>query len=680
MDEFIRQAYALAFYLHGDADTAARITVAALAKLAVASAAQDKRLYYTPTGRAQARKARNKVSFDEPHLLQRLVYIESEPFEREKEEQRETLCETDLLIFFIKHLVKITVRRNSFYVTLGVSRVLHNYSTSETMEFYNLVMQDPDRIGEESYYRAAKGRVMQEVKERFGTWLTIARGQRGEERFLSQENASPFTELIRDSLQHFTPWMTKCVVPQNFTPLDQDIPALTFADSDPDGEHCVEVRRIHSILHPDCFERLAMALQYEPPGSRLEVPKFAISASGHEPPPNRRPPDPLDDRQLDFIKGVLAEQSAQRRSARAGLLRIVVDGREQVVMNLRTTSRAQLHLDDRAELIEVYGEGERGEVLLATHLLAEESGAIHRSITLEAGQRIVFDIDKPQGAQSDGGEVIVAVSYSETYWARAAAFFIQQQAKAMTARWPSALTHQRAFKPLLAGIALAVALVGMWIFLPSSPTKLEPEIPLQAHAPSGETDKPIIMNPQTDTLPALPQQSGTGASSPQPRATPKRIKNRRDAQLARHKEAVSEGGILSDETDAVIVSDLRGNRARLDTLSLHEVRTICLSVRGDERLGNQLLAAITARLQSSRRVSVTRDRETADAMLRLNLTQEGQQSSMQVMLLDASGLVIWNPQARSAKIDSVEQSAAQVAADLLESLQRADRAAQKNRR
>ena len=41
-------------------------------------------------------------------------------------------------------MVRITARRNSFYVTLGLSRLLYNYSTAETMELYNLIIQDPD--------------------------------------------------------------------------------------------------------------------------------------------------------------------------------------------------------------------------------------------------------------------------------------------------------------------------------------------------------------------------------------------------------------------------------------------------------------------------------------------------------------------------------------------------------
>src|SRR5215510_4865583 len=164
-EESLARAFQLAYFIHGDKETALNIVTEAFAKLEVAAAAQDKRLYYTPTGRAtRAERFRTKVSVGELHLLQRLVYVESEPYERHAEQSPD---EEDMLIYFIKHLVRITVRRNSFYVTLGLSRLLHNYSTADTMEMYDVLVQDPGRVRDDYYYRSRKGRLMKELKERF---------------------------------------------------------------------------------------------------------------------------------------------------------------------------------------------------------------------------------------------------------------------------------------------------------------------------------------------------------------------------------------------------------------------------------------------------------------------------------------------------------------------------------
>ncbi|HEY0350258.1 MAG TPA: hypothetical protein VGC60_19135 [Pyrinomonadaceae bacterium] len=84
-DELPNRAFQLAYFLHRERKTAVDIAVRALNKLQLAATAQGKRLYYRLTGRADARKARSKVSLGEPHLLQRLVYIESEEYERRRE-------------------------------------------------------------------------------------------------------------------------------------------------------------------------------------------------------------------------------------------------------------------------------------------------------------------------------------------------------------------------------------------------------------------------------------------------------------------------------------------------------------------------------------------------------------------------------------------------------------------
>src|ERR1051325_1458946 len=84
-DELPNRAFQLAYFLHRERQTALDIATRALNQLQLAATAQGKRLYYRLTGRADARKARSKVSMGEPHLLQRLVYVESESYERRKE-------------------------------------------------------------------------------------------------------------------------------------------------------------------------------------------------------------------------------------------------------------------------------------------------------------------------------------------------------------------------------------------------------------------------------------------------------------------------------------------------------------------------------------------------------------------------------------------------------------------
>src|SRR4030095_9949033 len=84
--EVLNKAYRLAYFLHQDKGTAIRIVSDATLKLNVAMALQSKRLYYIPVGRfspGESRRTdglRNKTLFSDLHLLQRLIYGESEPY------------------------------------------------------------------------------------------------------------------------------------------------------------------------------------------------------------------------------------------------------------------------------------------------------------------------------------------------------------------------------------------------------------------------------------------------------------------------------------------------------------------------------------------------------------------------------------------------------------------------
>src|SRR5215470_705128 len=169
-DSLLDRAFKLACFIQRDRHSAIHIVARALSKLELVAIAQGKRLYYKPSGRrwslhSQAEHFRNRVSFNEAHLFQRLIYIEAEPYEiaQEHSEGSNAPSEEELVIHFIKHLVRKTTKRNSFYVTLGLGRLLHSYTTAETMDIYNAVIQDPERVKDDFYFRSRKGALMEEL-------------------------------------------------------------------------------------------------------------------------------------------------------------------------------------------------------------------------------------------------------------------------------------------------------------------------------------------------------------------------------------------------------------------------------------------------------------------------------------------------------------------------------------
>src|SRR4051812_3526534 len=107
-DELLNRAFQLAYFIHADKQTALRVAFEAAAKLEVAAISQTKRLYYAPGKRtspkdAEAGAARTKVFFSDRHLLQRLVYVESEKYERRLEDQAGEVDQEQMLVHFIKH-------------------------------------------------------------------------------------------------------------------------------------------------------------------------------------------------------------------------------------------------------------------------------------------------------------------------------------------------------------------------------------------------------------------------------------------------------------------------------------------------------------------------------------------------------------------------------------------------
>jgi hypothetical protein len=651
IEESLARAFQLAYFIHGDRETALNIAVEALAKLEVAAAAQDKRLYYTPTGRvARGERFRTKVSVGELHLLQRLVYVESEPYERRAEQASngESPDDEEMLIYFIKHLVRITTRRNSFYVTLGLGRLLHNYSTTETMEMYNVLVQDPGRVRDDYYYRSRKGRLMKELKERFGDRLQVTRGARGEERFQTDDTPGQHAELAHECLREFTPWSTSCAIPAGFDPFTEEIDGLAFDGSDPDREHAIEVNRFHAALHPDCFARLASSLNFASPAERLTTPYFSMSKDrdqdqDRKPPRRSRRAPELDETELNAVKGLLAEKSSRRKTVAAGLLRVIVDGRERARLDLDRASHVRFETNENDELIEVRSED---GVTLATYLLnqddsSEAEGTERRSIVLESGQRLSFTtIKKTEGEPPCE---TIDLSYHETRLNRAAALYLRRLGfiagdllhKPETAAW----------KPALAFAALVIIVVGLFFYW-------------RGHRANQNN---MANQPKTQTIesPAPP--------SPAPGAPP----NHRDEK--RHSAPAPR--TRPDDPETYLAN--RGNNLAPDGASLLAVKKVHVDPFGDDSLGKQFRDQLTSALRANRRFSLTTNRDDADAVLKGKITTtRPEQVSATVRLVNAKGEVVWPINGAGAGKQyhgAIANIASQIARDLLADMDKAER-------
>jgi hypothetical protein len=651
MEESLARAFQLAYFIHGDRETALNIAAEALAKLEVAAAAQDKRLYYTPTGRAaRAERFRTKVSVGEMHLLQRLVYVESEPYERRAEQSSndKSSDEEDMLIYFIKHLARITVRRNSFYVMLGVSRLLHNYSTAETMEMYNVLVQDPGRVRDDYYYRSRKGRLMKELIERFGDRLRVTRGARGEERFQADDTPGQHAQLASECLREFTPWSTNCAIPKDLDPFTVEIHDLTFDGSDPDREHAIEVNRFHAALHPDCFAHLAASLNFSSPAERLTTPYFSMAKDrNHDqdrkpPRRNRRAPQ-LNEAEMNAVKHALAERSSRRKTVAAGLLLIVVDGSERARLALNRASRVRFEIWENDELIEVLS---ADGLLLATRMLNQDdlSAAAPReqsSIVLEGGQRISFATIR----KADG--VAIDLSYRETKLGRAAALWFRRLVfiAGDFLRKP----EKAGWKPALAFAALVIIASGLAYYWRGQRANQNQTVKKRQVR---EIESPSAPTPAHDPQTAQRDEKRSPAPAP-----PRRQDN-------------SPVDIAQNET-------LRTQRSTPEGASLIEIKKVHVASFGDDSIGRQFRDQLISAISGNLRFSLTTNPNEADAELKGRITAtRPEQVSASVRLVNAKGEVIWpikGPILGKQYQGSIPTITSQIARDLLADMNKPSR-------
>jgi hypothetical protein len=125
--ELLQRGFELAYFIIPDRVTAIDILTRALEKIRARSRREMKRLYWRDK---HAERPVRRIARSDMDMLQWLIMFEAEQDER-AQEQAGSISSRGMAIRYIKHLIQITTALSSFYVNVGVSRLLHNYSTSE---------------------------------------------------------------------------------------------------------------------------------------------------------------------------------------------------------------------------------------------------------------------------------------------------------------------------------------------------------------------------------------------------------------------------------------------------------------------------------------------------------------------------------------------------------------------
>jgi hypothetical protein len=522
-DDLLDAAFELAHFIHRDRQIARAICFEAMQRLEIAAAAQIKRLYYRPL-----RQSRFRASWGDRHLLQRLVYFHSESWERLSESRDpESLTEEDLLLRFLKHLCRITMKRNSFYASIALGRIVHAYSTADTMGLYHAIAPEDCERKQSDYLRSRKAQLLDEVRTRFGDLLSIVRGPHQEDRIEIREPTAEKAAWVRECLRVLTPWAVPC--------WGQKEKAFggrrrnRFAPERDDDS--LEARRFHALFDPPCFAALTRLARLADPASRLAIPRFQVRGrppaqggrGGADRSTRLRPEERTE------IARRLSEEARRRRDCPTRYLRVLVDGQERARIDPRASSVARLSLEDTAEMIEVRVAAAGGEIPLAVHALTgapegQPTPTQIFSIVLESGQSLSFRVDPAAGSQR-----AVEVDYRETSPLRAALLAARRtvrrigEAGRMAAGW--------AQQPVT--LLLLLGAFGLSLYLNRTPADQAPAPKRVAAAPASESRRetaaiPLPAPPASrDARPApdrvaaarpMPNGSFTSAPRPAPRA------------------------------------------------------------------------------------------------------------------------------------------------------------------
>lgn len=411
-EDLLERGFQLAYFIFPSRPQAVLILRGAINKLKAQRGRESRRAYWRDK---YLKRGITRIAREEGDMLQWLIFYESDPYEKEQEESRQSLLK-DMVLRYIKSLVRITSAMSSFHVNIGLHRLLHNYSTTETQQVYESIT---DRYLGADEYRRAKGVLMNKLEERFGAMLKTCKTQHGEVRFESSDQQARWADLVDLCLKAFTPWSTcnACPVPSNFEGSEQKLPSQLSGKGASDADqNQIELNRCHAFIDPVCYGRLVRGLSIEPPSQRLDLPRFFMEMTDSSNHPDLPPEPPqLSAEERKAIADDASTQAERRQKAAPTMLIVVVDGKERAHLDLAHTTGRQFEIDEGAELVEIWTEYQGEPLLLATHKIAyaEAQGFAPANFSLRFKDRaeLVLQISEAAKAQEDPRTATISLTY-----------------------------------------------------------------------------------------------------------------------------------------------------------------------------------------------------------------------------------------------------------------------------
>jgi hypothetical protein len=472
-----------------------------------------------------------------------------------------------------------------------------------------------------------------------------------------------------------------------------------FSSRSKKDEDKIEVDRIHAVLHPDCYTRLMGLLGFDSPERRLEAPQFFLSTnsnvSGDGPGGHRRSLSDLTNSELTGIKAHLDDQSARRKRVAAGMLRILVDGKEQARFAPSRLASSRFELDHDAESIEIRSMVDGDDLLLASHLFTHIEPAVDvrpevTSIALEGGQRIAIKVTPTQ----DASKTIVDVEYRETALLRLASLYFKRPEPTaigeptLSWRW-----NTMRVSTLALGVALLfLSAFGVARFIQNRNTGASSENAKSDRTIQTPGEDPArisgvkVENPEgnvgTVNPPINPNDEGGSTKSapairPTESAKVPRIEGQQESvkETPTREEVVRGSGTRETRTSPSIQREQRLETTRSlpngpAAVALAEVRKIYVEVVGKYGMRSKLRQNTMSRLSESKQFSATASKDDADALLRLTINRATNAKGKvfaHVVLINSHGEEIWrSTRSREILESSIDSVAADIVGELLD--------------
>ena len=411
-EDLLERGFQLAYFIFPSRPQAVRILGSAVNKLKAQYGQESRRSYWRDK---YLKRGITRIARQEGDTLQWLIFYESDPYEKEQETAR-TSTPKDMVLRYIKTLVRITSAMSSFHVNIGLHRLLHNYSTTETQRVYESIT---DRYLGADEYRRAKSVLMNKLEERFGAMLKTCRTQHGELRFESSREQAVWAGMVDACLRAFTPWSTcnACPVPSGFDGSEQKLPSrLSGQGGNESDQNQIEINRCHVFIDPVCYGRLVRGLAIETPDHRLDLPRFFMENDDHSNHSDQPPQPPrLSAEERKAIVDDAQAQAERRHKAAPTSLLVVVDGKESAQLDLARTTARTFEIDEGAELMEIWTQYEGQPLLLATHKIvySEAQGIAAASFTVgfKGGAELMVQISGAMESQESKRKAVISLAY-----------------------------------------------------------------------------------------------------------------------------------------------------------------------------------------------------------------------------------------------------------------------------